>query len=247
MIKPEAVNQDEDVSVVGKIFDSPMVVKGWTWLPLTQLITWAIMVREAGRLHPDRKWYQKMGIAAGTMPVILGTEWLHNLAHAAAAKMVGHPVDAIRIVWGMPLLVYHDIEDTSLSPKQHIIRSLGGPVINTILWYLGVICKRFTRFGTPAHDIIDAFKGTNAFLVIAGLTPQPWFDGGAVLKWALVDRGDSLEKADEKVRKVNYVTAAGMGTVSGFALKKRKRLLGGLLAMLAAISVGTAAGWFREK
>jgi Zn-dependent protease len=247
MIKPEAVSPDEEVEVVGHIFDAPLVVKGRTWLPVTQLITWLVMAWEAGRLHPKRKWHQRMGVAAATMSVILGSEWCHNLAHAAAAKMVGHPVDAIRITWGMPILVYHDIEDPEVTPRQHITRSLGGPIFNTIVWSLGVFWGRFTRKGTPARDITDAVTGMNAFLLIAGMTPQPWLDGGAALKWALVEKGDSLEDADETVRKANFPAAVGMGTAAVVAFKNRKNLLGGLLTFLAAISLGTALSWLREK
>ena len=48
------------------------------------------------------------------MPIVLGSEWCHNLAHAAAARAIGKPVDAIRITWGMPLLVYYDINDKNV-------------------------------------------------------------------------------------------------------------------------------------
>jgi len=247
MKKPAAVDINDEVEVVGSIFDAPLVVKGSTWLPITQVILWLIMVKEAGRLHPNRNWIQRMGTAAATMPIILGSEWLHNLAHAFAAKMVGHPVDAVRVTWGMPILVYHDIEDQNVSPRQHIIRSSGGPIINLFLLGLGSIFRRFSVDGNPGRDIADALVGMNAFLFLAGMTPQPWLDGGAVLKWALVDKGDSLEGADEKVRKANYAAAAGLGIASAAAIKNRKKLISGTLAALAGISLFTAMGLLKEK
>ena len=134
MIKPEVVSPGENVNQVGTVFDTPLVTKGWTWLPLTEVIVLGIMTREAGRLHPERSWLTRFGVASLTMSVILGSEWCHNLAHAAAAKWIGHPADAIRITWGMPLLVYHDIEDPDITARTHIIRALGGPVINTIFF-----------------------------------------------------------------------------------------------------------------
>ena len=140
MIKPEIVSPGESVNQVGEIFEAPLVTKGWTWFPLTEIVVFGIMAREAGRLHPERSWLTRFGVAALTMPVILGSEWCHNLAHAAAAKIVRHPVDAIRVVWGMPLLVYHDIEDASVTPREHIVRAIGGPVINTIFFGLRHFC-----------------------------------------------------------------------------------------------------------
>ena len=107
-----------DIQTLGHLLDAPLVAKGWTWFPLTQFITWLLMAREAGRLHPDRSWSERLSIAALTMPLILGSEWAHNLAHAAAAKAVGKPVDAIRIAFGMPMLVYHDIEDPTVTPRR---------------------------------------------------------------------------------------------------------------------------------
>jgi len=237
----------EEFDFVGNIFDAPLVTKGKTWLPVTQVILWLIMVKEAGRLRPNRSWFQRMGVAAMTMPAILSSEWLHNLAHAYLAKMVGHPVDAIRVAWGMPILIYHDIEDQTVKPRDHIIRSLGGPIINLLLGGSGWLVRHFSRGGKASRDIVDAFVGMNAFLFLAGMTPQPWLDGGAVLKWSLVEKGYSLAKADEKVRQVNYAAAAGMGIASVVAQKKKKKLIGGTLAALAGISLFTALGLIKEK
>jgi Zn-dependent protease len=247
MIKPEVVAPGEDVDVVGYIFDAPLVTKGRTWLPLTQLVTWLVMAREAGRLHPERNWFQRLGVASMTMPVILGSEWCHNLAHAAAAKGVGHPVDAIRITWGMPLLIYYDTEDPDVTPRQHIIRAIGGPVINTIFWGIAVILRRFSSFGNPSRDVADAAVGMNLLLTIAGMTPQPYLDGGVALKWALVEKGRTLADSDQTVQKANGVAAAGMGIGAAVAFKKRKKFLGALMALMAALSVGVAAGLLKEK
>jgi Zn-dependent protease len=247
MIKPEVIRPDDDFDVIVHVFEAPLVVKGRTWYPLTQVITWLVMAREAGRLYPERRWRERLLVASATMPVILGSEWCHNLAHAAAAKLVGHPVDAIRITWGMPMLVYHDIEDTQVTPRQHIVRSLGGPIFNLVIGLPGIIFRKYNRKGSPGRDIADALTWTNFFLAIVGMVPQPWLDGGAVLKWALVERGNTLEEADETVRKVNYPAAAGMGIGAAVAFKQGKKLLGWVLSLLAAISIGTAAGWYKEK
>jgi Zn-dependent protease len=247
MIKPAVVSPGEEVDVLGHVFDTPLVSKGVTWFPLTQLVTWLILVREAGRLHPERSWFQRMGVAALTMPVILGSEWCHNLAHAAVSKWIGHPADAIRINWGMPLLVYFDPEDPEVTPQQHITRALGGPAINVIFMILAFMLRRFTKPKSVARDVTDAAVGMNAFLVFGGMLPIPYIDGGAVLKWALVAKGNTPAEADEVIKQVNGITAFGLGAGAVSAFKRRKRFLGGIFTMFAGISLMIASGLFREK
>jgi Zn-dependent protease len=248
MIKPQTLSADQEYTTIGKIFDAPLVVVSKTWFPLTEIAVWGIMAWEAGRrLHPQRSWLTRLGVGALTMPVILGSEWCHNLAHAAAAKLVGHPTDAIRITWGMPLLVYHEIEDAKVSPRQHIIRALGGPVINTVLLIIAALLYPLTKLGSPVRDVVNAAIGMNAFLILGGLLPIPAIDGGAALKWALVEKGQTLAQADEIIQKVDLVTAAGLGAGAYAAFKKRKRLLGGIFAMFAAIALVMGTGLLKEK
>ena len=88
---------DDDSISVGRVFATPLRVKGFTWFPLTQCIVWGIMSWIAGKTRPDRSLGERMRIATFTMPVVLGSEWGHNLAHAAAANWIGKPMDAMRI------------------------------------------------------------------------------------------------------------------------------------------------------
>jgi Zn-dependent protease len=156
-------------------------------------------------------------------------------------------VDEVKVVLGMPLLVYHDIEDQMVSPGQHIIRAVGGPLANIILLAAASFIKRFIKTETIGIEIVDAARNTNLVLLIAGLTPQPWLDGGAILKWTLVSKGSSLKGADKAVRQANYAAAAGLSGAAVVAFKKSKKAWGGLFAGLAVLSLGAAVGLFREK
>jgi Zn-dependent protease len=247
MIKPAVVSPGEAVTTVGRVFDAPLVTKGYTWLPLAELVTWLIMVREAGRLHPERNWWQRMGVAAMTMPAILGSEWCHNLAHAAAAKYVGHPVDVIRISWGMPLLVYFDEEDPRVTPQQHIIRALGGPVLNLIFLSAAAVLRPFTRSTSTARDLVDAAFWMNTFLVLGGMLPIPYVDGGAVIRWALRSKGFTPNETDTALKKINAITAAGLAAGAAAAFKKHKPFLGGIFALFAGTTLLIASGLLREK
>lgn len=247
MIKPEILSPGDPVTVIGHIFDAPLVIKGWTWFPVTQLMVWKLMTRQARRLHPEQNRLTHLGVGAATMSLILGSEWCHNLAHAAAAKRTSHPVNAIRITWGMPLLVYYDIEDLNVTPRQHIIRSLGGPAINMVFWAIAAFLRFFTRQKSIARHITNAAINMNAFLVLGGMLPIPYIDGGAVLKWAMVEKGQTKVEADEILKKVNAATGIALSAGSAMAVKKRKYFLSGIFAMFGITSFLIATGLLREK
>ena len=247
MIKPEVVAPDEEVDLIGHVFEAPLVSKGWTWLPLTQLFTWAIMVREAGRKHPEWDWPTRLEVGGYTMGAILGSEWCHNLAHAAVSKWLGKPVDCIRVTWGMPLLVYFDTEDPDVTPRQHIIRSLGGPAINAIFLGIAILLKPVTHPNSKAREFIDTLIGMNIFLTSGGMLPIPYIDGGTALKWTLVEKGHTSQEADETLKKVNAVTAVGLGVSAAAAFKKKQRFLGGIFAMFAATSLLIATNLLNEN
>lgn len=247
MIKPQVVSPRDDVQIVGRVFDTPLVVKGGTWFPLVQLAAWPILAWLAGRRVPERSLGERLAIGALTMPAVLGSEWCHNLAHAAAARLVGKPMDAIRIVWGMPLLVYYDINDTSVTPRQHIRRALGGPLFNALVWALARVLKPFVRTTSVERELIDMVENTNAFLAGVGMLPIPGIDGGPILKWSLVERGCTIEQADQAVRKVDGVLGVALGGVGALALKRRRWLEGGLMVMLAATALSMAMGILKEQ
>ena len=244
--KPVAMKKDNDCTQIGEVFATPVVVKGLTWLPLTELAVWGIMAWVAGRDHPERSWLARLGVGALTMPVILGSEWCHNLAHAAAAQLTGKPMDALRISWGMPLVVYYDINDESVRPRQHIVRALGGPVFNMLLLSLAAVFRKFTRVGSLAREVADAAVGMNLFLSTVSLLPIPGIDGGPVLKWAMVDQGRSLDQADEVVREVDKVLGVGLAAGAGAAFKKKRRFVGVMLALLSIIAMAVGWGYLME-
>jgi Zn-dependent protease len=241
------VRPSDEVITVGRIFDTPLVVKGITWIPAVQLVTWPIMAWYAGKRDPRRSLAERLGVGALTMPIVLGSEWCHNLAHAAVARWIGKPMDAIRITWGMPLLVYYNIEDENVTPRQHILRALGGPAFNALALGVAVPLQRSIRRVSLSRELLDTAVATNAFLLSVGLLPLPGIDGGPILKWSLVERGRSPKEADEVVRKVDGWLGLVLGLSGAAALKRRRWLLGGFCLQLAAIALGVAFGFLKEK
>jgi hypothetical protein len=188
-----------------------------------------------------------LGIGTLTTTVILTSEWCHNLAHAAAAKLVGRPVDSIRITWGMPLLVYFDINDPTVTPRQHITRSLGGPLFNLAVLPFALLAKSLTRPNSPARDVAQAAVNMNTFLATVSFLPIPGIDGGPILKWSLVERGHTQEEADEVVKKVNLATGVGLGAVSAVAIKKKNYFIGVVSGLLSVTAFLVGTGVFKEQ
>jgi len=246
MKKPAVVHPTDEVTTVGTVFNTPLVAKGKTWYPVTQLITWPIMAWVAKKRLPERSWLQSLGIGALTMPIVLGSEWCHNLAHAAAACLVGKPMDAIRITWGMPLVVYYNINGETVTPRQHIIRALGGPVFNILLLPAALLVKHHTDPQSVTRDMANAAVGTNAFLPAVGLLPIPGIDGGPILKWSLVEKGRTPEEADKVVRKVDGGLGVLLALEGVLSFKKRRWILGGLLVQLATVALSVALGILKE-
>lgn len=220
MITPGWVRPGDEVTTLGHFYDSPIVGKGWSWLPINELIAWVgfgwwLQGRNDLTLWAAALW----GFVA--MVIFLGSEWCHNLAHAYAAHRIGKPVNAIRVLFGLPLLAYFSEDDQHVLPKEHIIRAAGGPILNTIfaipaaLWYFLAVP------GTVNHDLALVFLSMNVFIVIAGLSPMPVLDGGVILKWWLVLRGQTEERADWVVRVANGISGGIMLKVTvGFIIER---------------------------
>jgi Zn-dependent protease len=180
------------------------------------------------------------------MIIILGSEWAHNLAHAAAAQFTGKKMDALWVIGGLPRVVYHQVDDPNVTPSEHITRALGGPLINTLLLGFSLLWRALARPGSTCREAANTAVGMNAFLVVSGMQPLPFLDGGPVLKWSLVKRGYTRAQADRVVRAANGATGIALGTASAVLLKKRKWFAGGFLGIMAGLAFGVAAGLIKE-
>ncbi len=232
--------------IIGRLFGTPVTVRGFTWLPLTQLVMWGIMTRVSKKKRPEDGFSRHITEGALTSAAILGTEWCHNLAHAYIADWIGKPMDELQIQFGMPRCRYKEINDREVSPRQHVIRSLGGPLINLLLIPLTTLVKFLTRPDTIARETAKAALHTNRLLSVVSLLPMPGIDGGPILKWSLVERGYEIEEADQVVQRVNGPLSLLLGLFSGVAFLNKKNLAGIFSALLALISLGVFTGKIKE-
>jgi Zn-dependent protease len=237
----------EEVRVVGYLGDTPVVVRGHTWLPLTQLATFLVIFWYNSRRSMKRSMGERIALAGLTSTAILGSEWAHNLAHWTISHKLHKSMDEFQILFGMPRCIYYDLNDPAVTPHQHILRSLAGPLLNASLIPLLVRLRKGCQPGSMAHEIWDAAVGMNVFLATVSLLPIPGIDGGPILKWSLVDQGKTPEQADQVVQNINGPLAVLLGLGSIFAYLRRKRFWALLLGMLSSLALGVFLGWIQES
>jgi Zn-dependent protease len=200
----------------------------------------------ARRRYPNRSFRHCLLSGFVMMLPAVASEWGHNFAHAAAARWVERPMDYLRITWGTPLVVYNQVNDPQVSPRQHLLRTLGGPLFNLLLLPFTWLARKFTRPGSLGRDAADAAVGTNLFLPAAGLLPLPALDGGPLLKWSVIERGGSPLQAEAVVRSANAAGAAVMGAAGLASLKRRQWGLAALLGQFFVLMLAYALGWLKE-
>lgn len=235
----------EDVILI--IGETPVTRTGYTWLPLTQLVVWTLFTREAAKRKPNASRLKWSAEGFLKMVVMLGSEWCHNLAHLVVSNLIGKPMDEMRIQLGLPRCIYQDINNRDVTPRQHILRSLGGPVINLLLLPVTWRARQLTKPGSVAGETAKTAYQTNLFLSLVSLLPIPGIDGGPILKWSLVKKGYENQEADKIIQQVNGPLAIFLGIFSSQAFLRKKIFVGLLSGLLGLTSLSIFAGWLKEE
>jgi len=241
MENPLAFEPNKPVIHIGSILGSPLALQGFNGLPANQVLFWVLFTWRSINKRTSWPVWRHLVLGGLKMAVVLGSEWCHNIAHVAAARAVGKPVDAVRLTFGMPVLLYDEPEHPSITPRQHIIRSLGGPLCSFFLFLVSKFFQQITSPGSPAREIADAAAGMNTFIAFGSLIPIPVFDGGPLLKWSLIARGHPPAKADAILTRANRVIGSGL-LVAAAAIYKRSWLVALSLSFLGMLSITASFG-----
>ena len=62
MKKPSIVTPTDETTTLARVFDTRLVAKGWTWLPVVEVFTWVCMAWLAGRRQPQRTLWQRLSL-----------------------------------------------------------------------------------------------------------------------------------------------------------------------------------------
>ncbi len=219
----------------------PVVAQASFWpdlILLTGLLTWV-----AGRRHPKLTWLQRLGVGLLAMVVALPADVGHAMAHTISARFAGAPMDEILLSSGMPRTLY---QNNDVPPQTHIRRSLGGPIFSLISSLLSLLWWRTSLPGSLSYDLAQASLAGHSMILLGSIAPVPVVDGGIILKWKLVEAGQSTEQADRTVHKTSQGLGAvflGLGVL--LTVFHKRKLIGGVLAVCGAVGIATGKGWLK--
>ena len=219
----------------------PVVAQPDFWpapIMLTGLLAWV-----AGLRKPERSWLQRLSVGLPAMPIALFADIGHAMAHTISARLTRAPMDEILLSSGMPRTLYLN---NAVPPQTHIRRSLGGPLFSLTGFTLSLLWRRISPPGSLSRDLADASLAGHSFILLGSLAPLPMVDGGIILKWKLVEAGQSPGQADQTVRKISLGLGAGfLGLGAILGLFRKRKLIGGLLAASGAVGIAAGLEWLK--
>ena len=191
-----------------RIFGTPVRIKAGVLViivPLWGGVTWLGLY-----WHPDRGFWQGLLIGLATASLLLIAEFGHAIAHIFSARHAGAPMDEIRIAADMPRTLYWN---NRVSPDVHRMRAMGGPIFNILGLLLSLAIYAIAPGNSIAFELAAWSAVGHGLLLIMSLTPLPPVDGGTLLKWTIVASGKTEKKADEIVRRVDWVIGIAAGII----------------------------------
>ncbi|MGE5224176.1 MAG: hypothetical protein ACM3PY_17180 [Omnitrophica WOR_2 bacterium] len=219
----------------------PVVARTDFWPLLIMVIS--VLTWLAGLRKPERSWFQRLGVGLLAMFVALPADIGHAMAHTLSARLAGAPMDEILLSSGMPRTLY---ENNAVPPRTHILRSLGGPIFNLACFILSLLWHHLSPRRSLSRDLADVSLFGHSVILFGSLAPLPVVDGGIILKWKLVEAGQSPEQADQAVHRTSLDLGAiclGLGALLGIVLKRK--WVGGLLAACGAAGIAAGKGWLK--
>ncbi len=183
----------------------------------------------------------RVGVGMLALPIALCAEIGHAMAHTVSARAAGAPMDEILLSAGMARTLYLN---NDVAPHTHIQRSLGGPLFSLAGFLLSLLWWRTAPKGSINRDLAGVSLFGHSVILFGSVTPLPMIDGGIILKWKLVETGQSPEQAEQTVRNASVslgATAVGLGGLLGLA--RKRRWIGGLLAAAGAAAIAAGIGW----
>jgi hypothetical protein len=190
-----------------KLFGTAITVRATVLGPFGAL--WAGITWWGLRRHPNRSLGPGLLMGLASVLVLVTTDVGHALAHIFSARLARAPMDEVRITAGMPRTLYWN---NAVSPNQHRVRAMGGPVFNLAGLLLSLAVRRAVPRGSLVREVAGWSALGHGMVLVASLAPLPMVDGGTLLQWTLVAHGNSEVQADAIVRQIDRVFV-GLGAV----------------------------------
>lgn len=224
---------DEDLTLF-TAWGTPVRVRPEVLFDLVGL--WAGLSWVTGRRHPAWRLGRRLLAAAASALTMLSADIGHAVAHVVSSRWAGAPMDYILVSASMPRTIYLDDQ---VPPRAHRRRALGGPIFNGVGLLVSLALHPLAPRRSLPREVLHWSAVAHGLLLVGSLAPLPVVDGGSLLKWTLVERGQSPEQADAVVRQAGLGLGAGVAA-AGLALAARHRWLPAA-GLLAAAAVAVAA------
>lgn len=223
-----------------RLFGTNIIIKPVVLVNIILLwgaITWFGMSR-----NPGRGFWQGLLLSLLLMILLLVADIGHAIAHIFSARFANTPMDEILISAGMPRTRYFNNE---VSPAAHRMRAMGGPIFSGLGLLVSFILYRFLSNGSVGRELAVWSMVGHGFILVGSLLPLPIVDGGAILKWTIIEKGKTEKEADNILRRINW-TIGIVGLAIGMSLMAVKIWIVGLVFVgVGCISIGVAVGKIR--
>lgn len=217
---------------VATIADTPFLARA-TELP-GLLGTLALAYLSARIQRPGWSRGGQLFLAAAWFSMLEMSYVLHSIGHIRSARRVGAPMDNVLMLYGLQSTLYLNGDVT---PRQHIGRAAGGPIISSILTIIAIPLYALLHRVPLLGELAEIWTLCNALMVAGALLPTPHFDMASILKWSVTQRTGEEALGDEVVQQVGSLTIGVLfGAAVLLVLRGQWRLAGAALitSLLAA-------------
>jgi cytochrome c biogenesis protein CcdA len=239
-IPPSSPSPSRQTARTLRLLATPLEVAPGFYFNLAAL--WAGMSWLMGVKHPSWSWLKRIFSGALTGFALIFADVGHAFAHTFSARAAGAPMDQIRLTSSMPRTVYFD---ESVPPRAHILRALGGPIFSALGFMISRAVHRLVPCNSVVREVASWSSVGHGLIFVGSLAPLPIVDGGSILKWSLVESGQTPAQADQIVQQAGIATALA-ATTAGAAFAARRKWLpaAGLLAA-GLVAIAAAKGKVR--
>jgi Zn-dependent protease len=213
-----------------------------SWALIAILIVYSLWVRFS-QGYDDLEGASAFGLAVFAAALFFGSVLVHELAHAAMARLQG-----IR-VFGITLFLFGGATSARVEergPGAEFLVTVVGPgsslVLSAIFWGL----SESTNTGTALHDAFRDLAGINFALAIFNVVPGFPLDGGRMLRSIVWKATGSLERATRVAAAAGQVVGVLL-IASGIVQAARDEIFSALwLAMIGWFLLQAARGAVRQ-
>jgi len=212
--------------VAGRVFGAPVIVQPST---LVMLAVLSYLFASAAGETTARTLSIGLTLAAS----LVASVFLHEVAHATAARAFGRKVEEIVLtLWGG----HTSFDARALTPMVNGVTALAGPAMNLVIAGVAEVALQVTHAGGLAGTVLAYLAWANVLLAVFNVLPGIPMDGGRVLESAVWGATGSRYKGTLVAAWAGRAVAVGV-VVYVFATPLLQGRAPGLVDIVVAIFV----------